>query len=530
MSVSYQTNSQSIETSAADPALLLAGPWSGLPGGEGGSASVVILGAGPAGLTAGYELNRAGVSSVILEKDQVVGGISRTAEYKGYLFDIGGHRFFTKVSLVEKMWLEVLGGDFISRPRLSRIFYKRKFFSYPLEPRNALFGLGILEAAHCGLSYLWAQLFPQKPENDFATWVSNRFGRRLFKIFFESYTEKVWGMKCQNIQAEWAAQRIKGLSLYTAVKNALFPPRNQAKGEVIKTLIHEFQYPRRGPGMMWQRTREILEAANSKVVMNASVDRIFWEPGRIVAVEAGGRRYEGSHFISSLPIRELIAKLDPPPPPELLAAANDFNYRDFLTVALIIRGTDLFPDNWIYIHEPGVKVGRIQNFGNWSPEMIPEPDRSCLGLEYFCFEGDGLWSLTDAELVDLGRREVAQLGLVKAEDVLDGCVVRMPKAYPVYDAVYKRGIAAVQRFLAEVPNLQLVGRNGMHRYNNQDHSMLTAMLAARNIVSDLTGQGPRYDLWRVNVDEEYHEGGALQEEEELRKLEQTQPLVPTAIR
>jgi protoporphyrinogen oxidase len=282
--------------------------------------------------------------------------------------------------------------------------------------------------------------------------------------------------------------------------------------------------------MMWQRTREILEAANSRVVMNASVDRIFWEPGRILAVEAGGRRYEGGHFVSSLPIRELIQKLDPAPSAELLAAANDFNYRDFLTVALIIKGTDLFPDNWIYIHEPGVKVGRIQNFGNWSPEMVPELDRSCLGLEYFCFEGDGLWNMTDAELVELGRREIAQLGLVKAEEVLDGCVVRMPKAYPVYDSVYKRGIAAVQTFLAAVPNLQLVGRNGMHRYNNQDHSMLTAVLAARNIVQELTGNGPRYDLWRVNVDEEYHEGGAMQEEDELKKLEQTQPLVPTALR
>ncbi len=491
---------------------------------------VVILGAGPAGLTAGYELNRANVPSVILEKDTVVGGISRTAEYKGYLFDIGGHRFFTKVGLVEKMWHEVLGGDFISRPRLSRIFYKRKFFSYPLEPRNALFGLGIFEAGHCGLSYLWAQLFPQKPEEDFETWISNRFGRRLFKVFFESYTEKVWGMSCKNIQAEWAAQRIKGLSLYSAVKNGLFPPKNQEKGDVIKTLIHQFQYPRKGPGMMWQRTREILEAASSKVVMNASVDRIFWEPGRVTAVEAGGKRYEAAYFISSLPIRELIQKLDPAPSPKLLAAANDFNYRDFITVALIIKGTNLFPDNWIYIHEPGVKVGRIQNFGNWSPEMIPEADRSCLGLEYFCFEGDGLWSMTDAELVELGRTEVAMLGLVKAEDVLDGCVVRMPKAYPVYDSVYKRGIAAVQEFLAEVPNLQLVGRNGMHRYNNQDHSMLTAMLAARNVISDLTGSGPRYELWRVNVDEEYHEGGAMQEEDELRKLEQTQPRVPKAIR
>lgn len=494
------------------------------------SAPVVIIGGGPAGLTAAYELMKNEVKAVVLEKDSVVGGISRTAEYKGYLFDIGGHRFFTKVGLVEKMWHEVLGGDFISRPRLSRIFYKRKFFSYPLEPRNALFGLGIFEAIHCGLSYLWAQLFPQKPEDNFETWITNRFGSRLFKIFFESYTEKVWGMPCKKIQAEWAAQRIKGLSLYSAVKNALFPPKNQDKGQVIKTLIHEFQYPRKGPGMMWQRTREIVEAAGTPVVMNASVDRIQWEPGRITAVEAGGRRYEGAHFVSSMPIRELIQKLDPAPPPALQAAAHDFNYRDFLTVALIIKGQNLFPDNWIYIHEPGVKVGRIQNFGNWSPEMIPEADRSCLGLEYFCFEGDGLWNLSDAELVALGRVEVAKLGLVAADDVVDGCVVRMPKAYPVYDDVYKRGIATVLDFLAEVPNLHLVGRNGMHRYNNQDHSMLTAMLAARNIVNDLNGSPLRYDLWRVNVDEEYHEGGAMQDEDELRKLEQTQPLVPTAIR
>ena len=491
---------------------------------------VIIIGGGPAGLTAAHELMKHKIQSLVLEKDDVVGGISRTAEYKGYLFDIGGHRFFTKVGLVEKMWHEVLGADFISRPRLSRIFYQRKFFNYPLEPRNALFGLGLFEAVYCGLSFLWAQVFPRKPEDNFEAWISNRFGRRLFKIFFESYTEKVWGMSCKKIQAEWAAQRIKDLSLYSAVKNAILPPKNQDKGKVIKTLIHEFQYPRKGPGMMWQRTREIIEAAGNQVEMNANVQRVLWEPGRIIAVEANGRCYEGAHFVSSMPIRELIQKLDPPPPPKLLAAANDFNYRDFLTVALIIKGGHLFPDNWIYIHEPRVKVGRIQNFGNWSPEMIPEPNRSCLGLEYFCFEGDGLWNMPDAELLALGRAEVAKLGLVNADDVIDGCVVRMPKAYPVYDDVYKRGIAAVLEFLAEVPNLHLVGRNGMHRYNNQDHSMLTAMLAARNIVSILSSTGPRYDLWRVNVDEEYHEGSAPHDDDELQKLEQTQPIVPSALR
>lgn len=488
--------------------------------------SIVILGAGPAGLTAAYELAKHNVPSIVLEKDNTVGGISRTAEYKGYLFDIGGHRFFTKVGAVQKMWQEVLQEDFLSRPRLSRIFYQRKFFQYPLQPMNALFGLGVLESAHCGLSYLWARIAPIRPEESFEAWVSNRFGRRLFKIFFESYTEKVWGMSCKKIGAEWAAQRIKGLSLISLVKAALFAPKGDKS---IKTLIHEFQYPRLGPGMMWQRTREIVESAGSQVELNAGVEKIFWEPGRITGVLAGGRSYTGDYFVSSLPLRELINKLDPPAPPELLAAAGHFNYRDFLTVALIVKSPDLFPDNWIYIHEPGVKVGRIQNFKNWSPEMVPDPATSCLGLEYFCFEGDGLWNTSDADLVALGRQELASLGLARAEDIVDGCVVRMPKAYPVYDEFYQRGIEAIRTFLAGVPNLQVAGRNGMHRYNNQDHSMLTAMLAARNIVSELRGIGPHYDLWKVNADEEYHEGVVPEGEDDFQNLESSQPLVPTPL-
>lgn len=401
------------------------------------ASPVVILGAGPAGLTAAYELSRKDVRSVVLEKDQTVGGISRTAEYKGYLFDIGGHRFFTKVGAVNKMWREVLGDDFLTRPRLSRIFYQRKFFQYPLEPMNALVGLGLFESLRCGLSYAWARVAPVKPEENFEAWVSNRFGRRLFKIFFESYTEKVWGISCKKIRAEWAAQRIKGLSLLSVVKNALFVSKTDKS---IKTLIHEFQYPRKGPGMMWQRTREIVEAAGSKVEMNAGVESIRWEPAvGVTSVVAGGREFAGRYFVSSMPIRELIQKLDPAPPPDVLAAADDFNYRDFLTVALIVRRPELFPDNWIYIHEPGVKVGRIQNFKNWSPEMVPDASTTCLGLEYFCFEGDGLWNLSDAELVELGRKELASLGLARLEEIVDGCVVRQPKAYPVYDDVYERG-------------------------------------------------------------------------------------------
>ena len=476
------------------------------------SCPVVIIGAGPAGLTAAYELSKHDRPCVVLEKDSTVGGLARTAQYKGYLFDIGGHRFFTKVSLVERMWHEVLGADFITRRRLSRIYYNSKFFHYPLQPVNALVGLGVLESVHCGFSYLAARLFPQRPEQDFEAWVSNRFGRRLFNVFFKTYTEKVWGIPCHQIQAEWAAQRIRGLSLVSLVWNAIRPRRKTSKQRAIKTLIHEFEYPRRGPGMMWTKTQELLEARNCRVLLEAPVEKICWGPGRVTAVQAGGRVYSGDYFISSMPIRDLIERLDPQPPESLCRAAQDFHYRDFLTVALMVRGKDLFPDNWIYVHDRRVKVGRIQNYNNWSPEMSPDPETTCLGLEYFCFEGDHLWTTADHELIELGRRELGQLGLVDPARVIDGTVLRIEKAYPIYDATYQRGLAEVRRFLENAPNLQLVGRNGMHRYNNQDHSMLTAILAARNIL------GARYDLWQVNVDSEYQEEGAPLTEEELKEL------------
>jgi protoporphyrinogen oxidase len=490
---------------------------------ESDSEAVVIIGAGPAGLTAAYELSKQNRRAVVLEADSTVGGLARTAEYKGYLFDIGGHRFFTKVSVVEQMWWDVLGDDFLSRPRLSRIYYNSKFFHYPLEARNALFGLGLIEALRCFVSYVWARLFPRKPEKSFEDWVSNRFGTRLFNIFFKSYTEKVWGIPCRQIDAEWAAQRIRGLSLTAVIWNALRPSRKQNKQKVIKTLIHEFHYPRRGPGMMWMKTKDIIESRGSRVVFQAPVEKICWEPGRVISIQAGGREYSGSHFISSMPIRELIHCLSPAPPEHVLKAADDFHYRDFLTVCLICKGTNLFPDNWIYIHDPNVKVGRIQNYSNWSPEMVPDPQTSCLGLEYFCFEGDDLWTSSDSDLVELARKEVTHLRLVAPEAILDGTVVRMKKAYPVYDGSYQRGLAVIREFIRSIPNLQLVGRNGMHRYNNQDHSMLTAILAARNIA------GAKYDLWQVNADTEYTEQGAAITEEELKALEASQPLVPQTV-
>ena len=486
------------------------------------SCPVVIIGAGPAGLTAAYELSKFDMPCTVLEADTKVGGIACTAEYKGYLFDMGGHRFFTKVSAVQQMWEEVLGDDFIRRPRMSRIFYNSKFFQYPLEPMNALTGLGIFEAVRCGLSYVKAQVFPQRPETNFENWVSNRFGKRLFSIFFKSYTEKVWGIPCNEIGAEWAAQRIRGLSLMSVIWNAFRKPA-AGKSGAIKTLIHEFHYPRRGPGMMWTKTKEIVERRNTDLHFNAPVEKIQWRPGAVESVTAGGVTYKGDHFISSMPIRNLIEALDPAPPESLRRAAADFHYRDFLTVALIIKAKNLFPDNWIYIHDPSVKVGRIQNYNNWSPEMVPDDETTCLGLEYFCSVGDDLWNRPDAELLELAKEEVAKLGLVSAETIVDGTVVRVPKAYPVYDESYRRGLAEIRKFLESVPNLQLVGRNGMHRYNNQDHSMLTAMLAARNIM------GAQHDLWEVNADEEYHEEGRVVSETDLKVAASTQPLVPLRV-
>jgi len=484
------------------------------------AAPVVILGAGPAGLSAAYELAGRGVASVVLEQDSVVGGLARTVEYKGFRFDLGGHRFFTKLPQIEKMWKELLGEDLLVRPRLSRIYYRGKFFQYPLEPLDALMGLGPVEAIRCLASFVRARLAPSLPEDDLETWVSNRFGQRLFRTFFESYTEKVWGLPCRQIQAEWGKQRIRGLSLATLLWNSLGGNRSN---RTPKTLIRQFYYPRLGPGMMWSRMRELIELQGSRVVLNSPVETIYWERGRVTAVRAGGAVYAGEHFISSIPIRGLIRRLAPEPPDRLRRALNDFHYRDFIIIALIVRGRNLFPDNWIYIHDPSVAVGRIQNYGNWSPEMTPDSCSTCLGLEYFCKEGDALWKASDDDLAARATQELAHLGLAGNSAVVDAKVVRVPKAYPVYDAIYRRGLAVVREFLADVPNLQLVGRNGMHRYNNQDHSMLTAILAARNVL------GASHNLWNLEVDSGYLEAGPDMTSAQIQALEESQPRVPRMV-
>ncbi|HVZ26293.1 MAG TPA: NAD(P)/FAD-dependent oxidoreductase [Sediminibacterium sp.] len=471
------------------------------------SKKVAIIGAGPAGLTAAYLLGKAEVSVQVFEKDpQYVGGISRTETYKGYHFDIGGHRFFSKSKEVEDFWTEILGDEMLERPRSSRIYYNKKFFSYPLVAFDALRKLGIMESALCVFSYLRARAFPVKNPDNFEDWVVNQFGRRLFNIFFKTYTEKVWGIPCKKISADWAAQRIKGLSLSSAIWNALFKPKKEAsdKDKVIKTLIDSFRYPKYGPGMMWETCTAKCKAMGVGVEMNCGVKGVQLANGEWTITTTDNRVWTGfTHVLSSAPIRELIASLQPRFPETAYTASQQLSYRDFLTVVLICKDEDAFTDNWIYIHDPSVKVGRIQNFKSWSPYMVPDPSMACYGLEYFCFEGDGLWTSDDAILIDQAKKEIEQIGLTHGAAVVDGYVVRQPKAYPVYDQTYKEEVALVREALQQYPGLYLVGRNGMHKYNNQDHSMMTAMLAAQNIIAGKE----IYNLWDVNEDAEYHEGG-----------------------
>ncbi len=474
----------------------------------------MIIGAGPAGLTAGYLLSKQGVAVTVLESHAtLVGGIARTERYKGFGFDIGGHRFFSKSQEVEDLWSELLPQDMLERPRSSRIYYRGHFFDYPLRAMDALKKLGIVESVRCVLSYLRARFSPTPNPSNFEDWVVNQFGRRLYEIFFRTYTEKVWGMPCREISADWAAQRIKGLSLASAVLNAIKPqpaPTDGDRADVIKTLLTHFRYPRKGPGMLWEAAAAKIGELGGTVRMGAFVTGARWDETSgnwtVVLRDSNGEMQQvmGTHLISSAPLRELVANLEPPLAAPVTRAAEQLKYRDFLTVALIVKDGNVFSDNWIYIHDPGVSVGRVQNFKSWSPELVPDPALTCYGLEYFCFEGDGLWQLPDAELIALGTREMEKLGLLSAADVVDGCVVRQAKAYPVYDDQYSEHVAVVRDAIAAAfPTLHVVGRNGMHKYNNQDHAMMTAMLAVKNIV-----EGASYDVWQVNQDAEYHEAGS----------------------
>ena len=477
------------------------------------SVDVAIIGAGPAGLTAGYLLTKQGKSVAIIEKDETyVGGISRTVEHEGYRFDIGGHRFFSKSQQVVDLWNEILPDDFIQRPRMSRIYYEGKFYSYPLRAFEALSNLGLLRSTACMVSYLRYKLFPVAEVKSFEDWTTNQFGKKLYSIFFKTYTEKVWGMPCDEMSADWAAQRIKGLSLWSAVVDGLKRSMGLNKapndGQAAKTLLETFRYPRLGPGMMWDAARDkIIASGNGQIIMGHGLEQLAADSNggwRMTATNKDGEKIvvAAKDAISSAPMRQLAARMHPLPDTTL--NASNLKYRDFLTVALKIKSADLFPDNWIYIHDEKVQVGRVQNFRSWSPEMVPDENGACVGLEDFCFENDGLWSSSDEDLIELAKKEMEILGLCDPKDVIGGAVVRQEKAYPVYDEDYAANVEAMRAELEEKhPSLHLVGRNGMHRYNNQDHAMMTAMLTVENILA-----GERvYDTWCVNEDAEYHEAG-----------------------
>lgn len=463
---------------------------------DGRTRPYVVIGGGPAGLTAGYLLAKAGKKVVVFEADDQVGGIAKTVvDPEGFRFDLGGHRFFTKNQEVNDLWLEIMGDEFLMRPRQSRIFWRGKFLDYPLSGMDVIKKLGPWELMLCGLSYLRASLRKKGDEENLEQWVVNRFGWRLYSHFFKGYTEKVWGVSTTELRAEWAAQRIKGLSFFSAAKAAFFGNRGE-----IKSLIDKFQYPRYGPGQMWEMMTERIEEMGGEVRLETPVTEIELDAGRVVAIHAGGERIEPEYTISSLPLRATAGISEPAPPAEILDAAKGLRYRDFLTVSLVLDGEDLFPDNWIYIHEDGVEVGRIQNFRSWSPWMVPDPDASCIGMEYFCFSGDHLWTMADEDLVALATSELEKLGLAKPEAVRRGYVTRVPLAYPMYDEHYAERVETIRTWLDPLEGFQQVGRNGLHRYNNSDHSMLSAMRAVDNCLYD-TG----HNIWDVNVESAYHE-------------------------
>jgi len=462
----------------------------------------VVIGGGPAGLAAALELGRLGSHAVTVEQQQLLGGIARTEQFDGYRFDLGGHRFFTRIPEISALWEDLLGDELLTRPRLSRVYHGGQFYNYPLRLGEALRKLGLIRSVRVLGSYLAARIHPQLPEDTLEKWVSNRFGRVLFETFFKSYTEKVWGLPTSEISATWARQRIKDLSLGKAILSRLNPFRSKTGGAT--SLIEEFRYPRLGPGMMWEACAQRAAAAGQEFLLGTRAVEMHHRDGIIesvlVATPEGTRSLDCRAVISTMSLPDLVRSLRPSPPTEVLNAASSLHFREFVTVALVIDRTDLFPDNWIYIHEPSCQVGRIQNFRNWSPDLIPNDEETVVGLEYFCNRNDALWSSADADLVALATDELARLGLLGQGHVRRGFVARVEKAYPVYDGEFAAHVRTIRTWLeANLKNFQTCGRNGLHRYNNLDHSMLTGLYAARNLA------GARHDVWSVNLEESYLE-------------------------
>jgi protoporphyrinogen oxidase len=464
-----------------------------------------VLGAGPAGLTAAWVLGQRGRPGTVLEADGAVGGIAKTVEFEGYRFDLGGHRFYTKIAPVERLWKDMLGDELLTRPRLSRIYYRDRFFSYPLQARDVFRGLGVFESLRCGLSYFyWRRRWREVQPQTFEEWVVRRFGRRLYDAFFRSYTEKVWGIPGSEIQAEWAAQRIQEFSLAHAIFGILGLKRGSPP-----TLIEEFLYPRLGPGQMWETFRDWVQEREIPVLLNHRCVGIRHDAGRaegvVVRTEGNDHEHPIDAVLSSIPLPELIECLDPPAPPEVREAASRLRYRNLCVVALMTRETEPFPDNWIYLHDDRSLAGRVQNFGAWSPDLVRD-GTTCLGVEYFCFDGDDIWHMSDEQAVEAAVRELETIGILDSSQVFNGVKVRVPKAYPMYDSGYREAVAEIRGYLEHFENVKTFGRNGLHRYNNQDHSMWTAMLATLNHVD-----GASHDVWSVNTKAEYLEEGPLAE-------------------
>jgi protoporphyrinogen oxidase len=471
----------------------------------GNPIETAVLGGGPAGLTAAYVLARRGRRGVVFEAGTQVGGIARTERRNGYRFDLGGHRFFTKLAPVQRLWEEVLGEELLKRPRLSRIFFDGKYLNYPLTSKDVVSRLGLVESTRCALSYMWALRKRGSNPETFEEWVTSRFGVRLYETFFRTYTEKVWGIPGSEIRAQWAAQRIKDFSLFMAMLSIL-----KLRRRTVTTLIEEFHYPRLGPGQMWEAFEERVEDAAIPVLKRHRAETLRHRDGRVtsIVVDNGGSRAEHivDGVLSSIPLSELVLSLEPAAPPEVTAAARRLQYRSLCLVSLMTTEPEPFPDNWIYLHDPGVRAGRVQNFGAWSESMV-QPGTTCLGVEYFCFEGDDIWEMPEKEAVALARDELARIGLIDPAQVFDGSKVYVPKAYPVYDSQYEEAVAVLREYLKGFTNLQTFGRNGLHRYNNQDHSMWTAILGTLNLLD-----GADHDVWSVNTEAEYHEEGEAVEE------------------
>lgn len=488
----------------------------------------IIIGAGPAGLTAAYELiTRTNIKPIIIEATSDIGGIAKTVNYKGNRMDIGGHRFFSKSRRVTDWWANIFplatseemikqsDNVMLLRNRVSRIFFLRKFFNYPVTfSFTTLKNLGFWRVLKIGVGYLQIRLFPIKNEKSLEDFFINRFGKELYRTFFKDYTEKVWGIGCEQIKPEWGAQRIKGLSITKTLIHAakkIFTS-NKPNNNVETSLIEQFNYPKFGPGSLWEEVARIIIERGGEIHFNAKVKAINTEEDKISSVELTTKQGEqvisGDYYFSTMPIKDLILGCNNQVPQEVTSVAQGLVYRDFITVGLLLNklkitsgNRKVIPDNWIYIQEKEVKLGRIQVFNNWSPYLVSDQEKIWLGLEYFCNEDDELWSKTDKEILDFATDELAKIDIIDKNDMLDGVVIRMPKTYPAYFGTYDN-FPIIKNYLNQFENLFLIGRNGMHRYNNMDHSMLTAMVAVDNIVAGITSKA---NIWAVNTEEEYHE-------------------------